>query len=521
MKQTPDQPKQPWKPDYSVAKLAAFGIAGFIFGCIFLFYDDIFSSRINSVFHEVVYNPRIYIETAAGKAEDSLASLIKKRTDTVKMCRCLSRNTKEKCDAAAMKFWDTALLKKYDTAFLLSGIKIDEGKIKILSKHKRFYQDVANSDSLGFVELNKVLHFNISPALLKKWNSDFPPQNRKWKTDTCNIGTVNYYFKDPEKLEDRIGGTATMYAEKSVSDVEFVGKYPSAGMWILLILVFCSYCFIAVPTCIHLKDKVGLIFSDQNYSEPDKKQYYIIFLLTFSCLTIMLFVWWNSFYDDDVVKNIFLMKHLITSMTWVIGLGCLSGSFCMAGFIYTASMLSFFAKKIKESKTEIVKLKNEKTLQNIPAEDITSKETALSVKQAEQDQQQLMFDKLAKIFQSYFVISAIILSLTVLCCGGLFNTINSLDFVKLLADDWGYSPARTDFVYFYGSLFTVLLLLVYVPAKIRFSEADVWNNTNRTTGGGKWYDILKNPFGQMKDLLVATSPLLVSLVQSLFDLLFK
>jgi hypothetical protein len=509
MVQTDSQLKHSWQPDYSVAYLALFGIAGFIFGCVFLFYDDIFSSKTDSVFHEVVYNPRAYIEAAAGKAEDSFTVAIKRRTDTVKMFRCLASNTKEKCDTAAIRNYDTAALKKIDTALMLSSNKIDEGKIKILGKYKKYYQDVASSDSIGFKELNKVLHFNITPAIVNKWESDFP-KDKNWRTGTCNVGIINYYFKDPEKLEDKIGGTTTMYAEKSVSDIEFVGKYPASGMWILLILVFCSFCFIAIATCIHLKNKVGLVFSEQNYAKPNPRQYTLICLLTASCLTLMLFVWWHSFYDDDVVKNLFFMEHLITSMTWVIGLGCLAGSFCMAGFIYTASMLSFFAKKIKESKREI--------------EQLTAANSSATEQKATQDQQQLMFNKLAKIFQSYFVISAIILSLTVLCCGSLFSTINSLDFIKLLTDDWGYSPARNDFVYFYGALFTILLLLAYIPAKIKFSEADVWSSSTTIppgTGNGKWYDILKNPFSQMKDVLVATSPLLVSLVQWLFDVLFK
>jgi hypothetical protein len=103
--------------------------------------------------------------------------------------------------------------------------------------------------------------------------------------------------------------------------------------------------------------------------------------------------------------------------------------------------------------------------------------------------------------------------------------VNSLDFIKLPDDDWGYSPARTDFIYLYGGLHTIILLLVYIPAKMRFSEINIGEegaSTNeKKTGDDKWYNILKNPFGQIKGVLIAASPLIASLVQALFDLLFN
>ena len=242
----------------------------------------------------------------------------------------------------------------------------------------------------------------------------------------------------------------------------------------------------------------------------------------------MALIWNRSFYDEDIVKDLFFMKSLNISMNWVIGLGSVSGTFCLAGFIYTASMLSYFAKPLVKIRKEVdaqrlvvQKSQPVNISSSVNAQVSTPEQLLLDAKEVEQKDQEVIFNKLAKTFQTYFLLAAIILSLMVLCTGALFSIINSLDFIKLLADDWGYSPARGDFIYLYGGLYTIILLLVYIPAKMRFSEVDIWAKQAAPAENAKWYDFLKNPFGQMKGVLVATSPLLVSLIQSLFDILFK
>ena len=62
-----------FKPDYRIATLAGLGTAGFIFGCILIFYQDIATpGTTGSVFHEIVYTPTAII--------DKLASAIQKVT---------------------------------------------------------------------------------------------------------------------------------------------------------------------------------------------------------------------------------------------------------------------------------------------------------------------------------------------------------------------------------------------------------------------------------------------------------
>ena len=509
-------------PDYSVAKLAAVGIVGFLFGCILFFYSD-FSTPFttDSIFHEIVYNPRLHGGIAVKNATDSFENLIACKNEIIKTNENIikANNALAKTDTNVAS---TINRLNEENKKLANEREIDTNKIKLLSNYRKYYEDVSETDSLGFKELNKVLHFSITANDLDVWDTMFNLKEYSFEKD------VNFYFKNSDlKMPERIGGIAEFKTVPAKSDVAFIGKYPSAGIWILLIMVFCSLSFLSIVIAVNQKSKIAKIFVDGGYNAVEEKRYWWICLYTLLVIGFLMIVWHYSFFDDSVVKNIYFMKNMIVSLNCVIALGVLAGAFCIAGFIYSASMLSFFAKPLiatrKAVKQKEIKIDQTKSmaLNNDKAEPVAAADQkALADEQSKQNMQEHTFNKLATIFQNYFMLSAIILSMVVLCTGALFATINSLDFVKLLADDWGYSPARSDFIYFYGALFTIILLMVYVPAKIRFSEVDVWR-TNTVQGNGKLIDIIKNPFGPIKDLLVATSPLLVSLVQSLYELLFK
>jgi hypothetical protein len=220
------------------------------------------------------------------------------------------------------------------------------------------------------------------------------------------------------------------------------------------------------------------------------------------------------------------MKSWKISLRLMMALGYIAGAFCLAGFIYKAAMLGYFVKTIKTKKKEIEKQQAELkkvTDSNAPQAVIDTTAAALGDNQTANSKDKAIYQSLYTSFHTYFILSATILSLMVFCTAGLYTTINSLDFVKLLQDDWGYSPARTDFIYLYGGLHTLILLLVYIPAKMRFSEINLGAEpaTNGNPDSEKWYDFLQNPFSHLKELAIAASPFLASLIQSLFDVAFK
>ncbi|MBC7874239.1 MAG: hypothetical protein H7Y01_09600 [Ferruginibacter sp.] len=213
------------------------------------------------------------------------------------------------------------------------------------------------------------------------------------------------------------------------------------------------------------------------------------------------------------------METLKSSLDTIMFSGYVAGAFCLGGFIYTSGALGSISNDI----TAIEKNESAEKEKKLDESARGASAILLDDMKEEKSKRVDVYTSLKNYFDTYFILSAIILSLLVLCTGGLYNTVNGLDFVKCLADDWGYNLARADFIYLYGGLYTVILLLFYVPAKMRFNEITVPDPLKKQAGAtdNKWYSFLKNPFSNLKESLIAVSPLLVSIVQSLFDTLFK
>ena len=200
------------------------------------------------------------------------------------------------------------------------------------------------------------------------------------------------------------------------------------------------------------------------------------------------------------------MRNHTVFAGWFTVIGAVAGALCLAGFIYTSSMLESQAKPVVKAREDVMAFKF-----------AGKSETEQLAAQEEEAKQELDWKKLFGIFNTYFILASIILSLMVMNIGTLYSLINSLDFVRMLTNDWGYSPVRTDFLYLFGGLCTLVLLLVYIPARMRFAEKDI----PELKTDGRFFEFLKNPFKFFPGMLAAASPLIVSIVQSLIDMLFK
>lgn len=492
-----------FKPDYRIAELSMLGILGMALGCIFLFLTEV-TRKSNSVWHELSYIPKELTSRLLMPKFDSLQTEISHRLDTIKTLDT-SKNSKITPAAIAER-----------KAKLLAQNKSDSAIAEKLATYLRCCSNVTDADTVCFAKLNHALHFNISPDALNTWN------DRYRKGDT--MFTTGCTFLDAG-IPFPVNGYATFKVIDYSSDISFLTKYPAAGMWILLVLAFSSFSFIAVATSIYLKNKTLDLFKANGISLR-RGQYYKLVGLTLITLLLLLVIWKLSFYDDDITKDLYFMDTWRTSLYFMMAVGYGAGAFCLAGFIYKAAMLGYFVKSIKKTKKEIERQKVElkKVTDNKASEEVIAKNAAaIDDNETANNKDKLIYQSLLASFHTYFILAATILSLMVFCTAGLYTTINSLDFVKLLQDDWGYSPARPDFIYLHGGLHTLILLLVYIPAKMRFSEINLGTEpaTNGDPATGKWYDFLQNPFSHLKELAIAASPFLASLIQSLFDVAFK
>lgn len=497
-------------PDYGIAKLSCMGMLGFVVGLFLLYFSDYRKIKEKqSIFHEISYNPRTIIDslfiTQVTKLKQDIV-LAQNAISLIKQSQKKPDNPSKKIDSLQIDSLEKII--KYDTTLLgqISSYKNNCGKM---------------ADSTAFKTINFALCTSItSDSIIYKWDTAFKCNPETWHSDSINI-----IFRD-SKIDEELKGKFSFSMIAYKFDIDFLTKYPLVGIWLLLILSFFSFCFMAVPIAIELRGKVLKIFIEHKVSVVARFGYYWVASLILLALLTLLLLWLTSFYDKTIIKDIFFMCNLSNVIGWMTFIGTVSGSFCLAGFIYTSSMLSYFCNPLLQTRKETVQQKETLSqLQSSTQEDgarLNDEQLKLNEREKEQAIQEMRFKRLSNIFQTYFILAASILSIMVLCTGTLFSATNSLDFIKLLADDWGYSPVRNDFVYLYGGLYTIILLMVYVPAKMKFSdsEIDLWNATPLKDTDQK-RSFLKNPFDQFKGLLVAVSPLVVSVVQSLLDLLFQ
>jgi hypothetical protein len=128
----------------------------------------------------------------------------------------------------------------------------------------------------------------------------------------------------------------------------------------------------------------------------------------------------------------------------------------------------------------------------------------------------------------FFVCIAIILSFVVFCTGALYSAVNSMDFIKKISADLDYMPVRQDFVYVYGGLHTLLILMFYIPVKLKFAsyQSIFVNAANEAaegdskTGAAKIKKAITTPLNKSIEFLVAGSPILISFLQAVLDYFF-
>jgi len=480
-----------FKPDYRIAWLSALGFIGLLLGFFFLSYDNLsFSDKATSpVFHEIAYQPRDLVCHAIDGLSDSLW----KKISTF---QTLVKGYKQGQDSFTI---------------LNNLIKADTQAIVTLQQDKQSYEAASDRDTASRVHLNSLIHLNVTPVDIDRWEDEFEKKSGyAWKAD------VKYWVRLTNVTPTLTwSGQTTLQIDKTFNNMQFFAKYPQSATWVFLIAVFCSFCLVAISTSIQTANDIFAFVGEQKQGRFKQWPFYVIWGIILIALAGLQLLLRHSFNDELPQKSLLLMAHLRSSLDMVNVLGYITGACCLAGFVYTASMLGFFEQSKQDNSKALAQ-------QNMAA---AVRVTLTSEKQTLEQS----YDRLLGFFNKYFTLSAIILSLSVLCMGALLGTMNSIDFFQAVVSNWGYTPARGDIVYLYGGVFTVILLLIYLPARIRFNEIKLQlppdpgkeGAPDQKGQGTNWFDFFKDPFSLLKGTLLAASPLLASIVQSLFDLLFK
>ncbi|HEX3934244.1 MAG TPA: hypothetical protein VHW43_06160 [Puia sp.] len=504
-----------FKPNYQITIISGCGLAGIIAALFFLSVEK--GPATGSVFHEVGYFPKEVVDRAIQHFTDSLHEAIKEYRVKKRVYQ-QAAGQKLAADSADVALDSIANFSRHITADSISLIALNDDML--------YYEDSTLTDTNALRIVTTWAHFGLRPDQIVQWDSAYQEAGSSWHD------SVRYYARFPVGNRQFVyKGVAQFKIVSYKSNFQFMAKYPDAATWIFLMVLFCGFCFIAIPACIYIMEQVLKIFKQEE--RPNQKGYWVAMPIVTGSLILFLLVLFHTFNDEPPVKDLFFMRTLGNLLSFVNVLGCIAGAFCLTGFIHSASMLGYFSDKVKKQTTK-VRVQREEVKKSIvssqaaPGAPMAAGEAkAIECSDQEEAKHKEYADQLRKLlgfFHRYFILSSILLSLVVLCTGALYNAANSLSFLKLLLVNWGYTPAGGDAVYLFGGLFTAILLLVFLPAKMQFGDAQLQLTPDageHDDDDSKWYGLLEQPFGWLKGGLIAATPFLSGLIQGLLGLLNK
>lgn len=482
-----------FKPNYQITIISGCGLAGIVLALFFLSIEK--GPTTGSVFHEVGYYPGDVVNKAIRHLTDSLHRQIWEN-------RAKKRDWQSMVDKHLTG--DSATVAQDSINHFARRITEDSSCIVALNQDRLYYEDSTLTDTNAVRIATRWAHFELSPSALAGWDRGYREAGRSWQD------SVRYCARFPVNGRQLVyTGIAGFRIIPYKSNIEFMAKYPGVGTWVFIMVIFCGFCFITVPASIYIMEQVLKIFTQEE--RPSQRGYWLSTLVMAGCLILFLVVLFQTFSDEAPVKDLYFMRTLGNALWFVNVLGCIAGAFCLAGFVHSASMLGYFADKLKvqTDKVRVQRVEGEKKVED-------------ETKHTEYADQ---FRRLLGFFHRYFILSSILLSLVVLCTGALYNATNSMSFLRLIAVDWGYSPASGDAVYLFGGLFTAILLLVYLPAKMQFGDVRLQlpddGGRRDEDDDSKWYGVLEQPFSWLRGGLIAASPFLLGVVQGLLGLVMR
>jgi hypothetical protein len=504
-----------YKPDYRISYLSCFGLLGIILALLFLSRKE--GSATGSVFHEVRYAPKEVVDGAIHHLTDSLHEAILQYRD--KKITFLSQAGKSP-GTAAPGVVDSI-------AYFAQHISQDSMSIGLLELDRFYYEDSTLTDSNALRIVTTWTNLGITPDMITQWDKDYLNT-----TDSAWRDSAKYYARLP--LNNKLfvyKGVARFGITSYQSNTEFLAKYPGVAVWVFMIVMLCGFCFVVVPASIYIRTQVMHIFPEEE--RPGQRGYWIVTAVVAGSLLLFLEVLFHTFSDAPPVRDLFFMRTLTSFLNVANVVGCIAGGFCLAGFIHSSSMLGFFAERLRNQTSKVRKQREVVKTMMAPAPAGAPPPTAEAKEAIKCSDEQAVkheeyadqFRKLLGFFHRYFILSAVLLSMVVLCTGALTNAVNSLTFIKLLTKNWGYSPAGGDAVYLFGGIFTAILLLVFLPAKMQFGDVQLDlprdDQDKDDDNDSNWYSLLQQPFSWLKGGLIAATPFLSGLVQGLLGLFMK
>jgi len=275
--------------------------------------------------------------------------------------------------------------------------------------------------------------------------------------------------------------------------VKYVADYPSFGLWYLLSIGQMSLWFLLFALIIGSILKTKDILPSYPYNLHNA---IIPMILPFITIGLFVLLFYNFIVDEHVIVDKYFLNGFTDKMMVYSIPGYAVAIFCFSTYLFLSNKLELLD-----------------TIDNSNDEE------------AKKERKPEDYKRLKAAFDFSFLCSAIILSLFVFYLGILFNATNQLEAMRFYSLISGKPFISYDYVYLVGIMHTILLLIFYIPVRIRFNslqmtkdEKALKNNQDDKSPGKKYFRILWESLGS---ILLTVSPLLATLVEKIVSALLQ
>jgi hypothetical protein len=286
-------------------------------------------------------------------------------------------------------------------------------------------------------------------------------------------------------------------------NTDFFLKYPAFGIWALGVTALISVWFILLVIFFAGLYEFRLLIKD-NAKESgiflSRKR--INSFLAYSVLLVFIFfaVGKITVYDkyNIIPEDIFILNYMVKFKFLLIA-GLVIASLFFGGYLIMGDIL-------KQCATQMDALERHSGKIVITPEEKTAKQDVINT----------ICKAALNNLQKYFIITAASLTGVVVVTGILFTAVNNLDFSKVYFQSFQRNILSYDTVYLFGGLYSLLILLFYLPLKLTFArikEKQPDTTLSITPQGGSTKFFSKDFWNRMKETFAVSSPLLASLIQ--------
>lgn len=362
---------------------------------------------------------------------------------------------------------DTKAKSAYCTQLIARNKKFREEREAMKKSLYDLHYNNADTSALFFAG-----YFSMSAKELK-------PVLERFERDTVltAVATDSSFL---EKGHGRPIQVAIKSSPKEESLVEFVRRNPALGFWLLLSIGQMTLWFL-----------LAILLSAWLYSLRPANFKWGDFLTAFITPVIAVLLFIALFYYRLIDEYLFTDSAILQGFGWKMFVyatpGYIAAAICFGIYIYSAGQLKEIDKTLKATPNDPA------TLQT--------------------------FKKMEDLFNGAFLTTAVILSLFILWLGILFNGINGMEIMQYYEHISGKPFLNGDFVYMVALSHTILLLLFYIPVKLKLNSLQATQRTDPATATPKkWFTFMAEGLGT---ILVTASPLITSLLEKAISGLFN